>query len=541
VALLQLRKKSDTPTVEWLQQLPHKARKLEEQLYWAAPTLEAYLDKSTLKNRLRRVAMAITSKFQEVNRSQNASNRTSFSSISTTTTMNSQYSHQTMESLRALREHLTRKASLDQQQQRFSSTGSSAANGPFGGIPTEISTPAPASSKSEPSQQTPLSSVLAGNPRTFLRPSIRASLAMIPESTDAMSLSSATSKPANDQTNRTSTNTNLAAPADSSFFDSTLSNDDFASQLEQQKALNARLQQQIMENIRRQEEMVRILQEGGNKKSSDFDSSGRGGMGNNSERSGSFSLPRQTSGGVGMTPAPALSAGGMPMQSPSMRPQQPLRSSLQLSISSNDSGNSGLFQDNGAGLSMSDNQRMQLQPTQQQILNAFQQQQLQRIRSGGMVNHQRQVSGGLSNSATGLSGMGSQQQQQQLALLQAQSMMGGMNQLSSSGMSNLGMQSASQQHQSLQHTTSPPLTSNNMYSQQQQLRGSINSQSSGLSMSGGMNQMPMLLSTTSAGSVSAGGNGIPQGAPSSSGTGQPGSTSMYRGTSGGYSGAMPQK
>jgi hypothetical protein len=47
-----------------MKELPYKARKLEEQLYKTAPSLEAYLEKTTLKHRLKKVAHDITSKFR---------------------------------------------------------------------------------------------------------------------------------------------------------------------------------------------------------------------------------------------------------------------------------------------------------------------------------------------------------------------------------------------------------------------------------------------------------------------------------------------
>lgn len=58
-----LKDRKQNPTPKWLKELPYKARKLEEQLYKSAASLEAYLDESTLKNRLKKVAYAITSQF----------------------------------------------------------------------------------------------------------------------------------------------------------------------------------------------------------------------------------------------------------------------------------------------------------------------------------------------------------------------------------------------------------------------------------------------------------------------------------------------
>lgn len=60
--LLLARKQN--PTKEWLKELPYKARKLEDQLYRGAPTLQDYLDKATLKHRLKRVAKTIVSNYR---------------------------------------------------------------------------------------------------------------------------------------------------------------------------------------------------------------------------------------------------------------------------------------------------------------------------------------------------------------------------------------------------------------------------------------------------------------------------------------------
>lgn len=59
-----LKERKVNPTEKWVKELPYKARKLEEQLYRTASSLEAYLDKSTLKHRLKTVAHAITSQFR---------------------------------------------------------------------------------------------------------------------------------------------------------------------------------------------------------------------------------------------------------------------------------------------------------------------------------------------------------------------------------------------------------------------------------------------------------------------------------------------
>jgi hypothetical protein len=56
-----LRDRKPHPSRGWLKDLPYKARKLEEQLFKTAPSLKEYLNEDTFKDRLTRVAQAITS------------------------------------------------------------------------------------------------------------------------------------------------------------------------------------------------------------------------------------------------------------------------------------------------------------------------------------------------------------------------------------------------------------------------------------------------------------------------------------------------
>lgn len=78
--LLQARKKT-APTKEWMQQLPHKARVLEDRLYRKAPCLEAYLNRSTLKNRLRTLAVTITAHYKTTTKGRTHSKRSSTGSV----------------------------------------------------------------------------------------------------------------------------------------------------------------------------------------------------------------------------------------------------------------------------------------------------------------------------------------------------------------------------------------------------------------------------------------------------------------------------
>lgn len=51
-----------------MKQLPHKARVLEDRLYKRAPSIDAYLNRSTLKNRLKRLAVTITAHYQQMSK-----------------------------------------------------------------------------------------------------------------------------------------------------------------------------------------------------------------------------------------------------------------------------------------------------------------------------------------------------------------------------------------------------------------------------------------------------------------------------------------
>jgi hypothetical protein len=80
--LLYARKKGKNPSRTWLERVPLKAKMLESQLYKNAASLEAYLNRSTLKGRLGKLASAITSHYKQAARSRRSSTRSSASSIS---------------------------------------------------------------------------------------------------------------------------------------------------------------------------------------------------------------------------------------------------------------------------------------------------------------------------------------------------------------------------------------------------------------------------------------------------------------------------
>jgi len=59
-----LHERKNNPPKEWMDQLPHKAQRFEEQLYQRANSPDAYSDSSTLKNRLRNIAVAIGKSYE---------------------------------------------------------------------------------------------------------------------------------------------------------------------------------------------------------------------------------------------------------------------------------------------------------------------------------------------------------------------------------------------------------------------------------------------------------------------------------------------
>ena len=198
--LLRARKRTQ-PSDSWLRQLPTKARKLEERLYRSAPTLEIYEDKSTLKNRLKKLARAIMLRYE------GSSTRSSFrSSVSS---LASSRSGSVVSHLQQHRDSFVSQNSMDslstlnnQMNQQMSGLGVSKERGGS----TNDTKGSEASGTSNNNMDS------------------------IPEEGKG--------------------NGSLSSGADSKI-----------SMLEQQKQANERLQQQIMENIRKQEELLRRLQQ----------------------------------------------------------------------------------------------------------------------------------------------------------------------------------------------------------------------------------------------------------------------------------------
>jgi hypothetical protein len=80
--LLYARKRGKDATKTSLEKIPLKARMMESQLYKNSASLEAYLNRSTLKQRLGRLASAITSHYKKAAQGSGASKRSSTVSVS---------------------------------------------------------------------------------------------------------------------------------------------------------------------------------------------------------------------------------------------------------------------------------------------------------------------------------------------------------------------------------------------------------------------------------------------------------------------------
>jgi hypothetical protein len=232
--LLKARKKVP-PSSEWLQQLPHKAKKLERRLYYSAPSLAAYIDRTTIKLRLQALARDIVSQHRDSRNFENAvasfpppsssfraslhhrpSVRTSTTSIASNSSFTSAIdkhrssviSHASIDSLRDLRDSVDSKVVIDNTAELTTTTTK--------GVKERSGS---ASSKRSTGGDS------ADAPDKKRRQSAAASRPLPPSQNPIVKMSS-----------------------------------ESVSELERQKAVNARLQEQIMENIRLQEELVRKLQ-----------------------------------------------------------------------------------------------------------------------------------------------------------------------------------------------------------------------------------------------------------------------------------------
>jgi hypothetical protein len=288
------------PSDEWLQQLPHKARKLEGRLYHSAPSLEAYIDRITLKTRLKMLARVIMVQYRDSRRSSSGQLPASFLSkasrasagmrscsissqfslpsvASAAVHRNSSISHTSIDSLRSLQESMNTKTSIErppnkkQVQARRSSTKRSTNNGSMQGkkrrsskdtIDTVI--PKGGGSNSHRQSVTSLGSnegdpVLPAPGMTqefFQQQIVNNTLSADPS---AMISASGTLHTAPTALPMGGPIGNIPSELGGQQPPITSSSQNMT-ELERQKAVNALLQEQIMDNIRRQEDLVRRLQ-----------------------------------------------------------------------------------------------------------------------------------------------------------------------------------------------------------------------------------------------------------------------------------------
>lgn len=287
--LLQARK-TDIPSEAWLRELPHKARKLEARLYRKAPSLEAYLDRTTLKIRLKVLARALVRQFSGLKRSSVVSARTSNDSSATIPSHTAPTSVllQANDSLRSFPMGFLNLSSISSTQKsqswsqgRTSETqpesehergheGHSSATASVS-APDQTREPLPSSSSRRSSSVGAMSSsVRAGAPSPLLTPDqmqqyliqnhqqhlmnkdvYRQSLDPQQNlmATSAVQVTSDTAVPLRmpaPQTNQSSTETHMSSCN--------------MSDIEHQRAVNARLQNEIAVNIQRQEQLARFLQ-----------------------------------------------------------------------------------------------------------------------------------------------------------------------------------------------------------------------------------------------------------------------------------------
>jgi hypothetical protein len=233
--LLRARKKTQ-PSPEWLQQLPHKARKLEERLYRTAPSLESYLSKRTLKKRLGKLARTISKQYQQARGSRRASAKRN-----SVTSQSSNFSFASQHSLASARNSMTSHSGLgesgtSQLVANYQATeNSSSTNNAFKG-----------------------DHEVAGNPG--IDPNVVSSSSQPPENNFAPTPRQTSGGNHGDSGVNTRHLDGASGNSHDSRSGSSTVSTSGMSGLERQKAVNAKLQEQIMQNIRQQEELVRRLQ-----------------------------------------------------------------------------------------------------------------------------------------------------------------------------------------------------------------------------------------------------------------------------------------
>jgi len=281
--LLSARKKNQ-PTKEWVRQLPHKARRLEDKLYRTASSLEAYLNRTTLKRRLRNIARIISSQHHRLSklncRSSMSSKRPSV--LSNTSSISSISSLGSLDSFVSAASDASKSTSTEQRRVSFL---------PLTGLNLDSVEPIQtamipnnnaqakqqnSSSKHGTSQQQWQSSVTNESLQNFLMQQL---VEGNNNNSDSLASRSASSSERNNALSNNSVpivnnninNNNTSAPplpVNSSMLmpGQLLVQHDSVSELEQQKAVNAKLQEQIIKDLRQQEARVQELLQGrGNK------------------------------------------------------------------------------------------------------------------------------------------------------------------------------------------------------------------------------------------------------------------------------------
>jgi len=270
--LLKYRKKTQ-PTKEWIYQLPHKVRRLEERLYRNAPSLEAYLDKATLKFRLKKLAGIIAKQFTEARRRRRASSlstastgtifagldRSSFLSRgSRSSTAGSAIglrdSITSIDSLRSLRESLAQGTNLDsesggQTSEKTNRTTAAPApsSGQSGPVPSMIAVSMGEADKNANKDKNGegANNPSGGNKR--MDSSSAAAMQNFPATTLSMPTQQ---QPQQQQNSKDSSQNSFTMQQSSSNF----------SALQRQQQVNDHLQKQLMENMRQQQAIYREMQ-----------------------------------------------------------------------------------------------------------------------------------------------------------------------------------------------------------------------------------------------------------------------------------------
>lgn len=280
VTLLKARKK-ENPTRVWMVQLPIKARKLERRLYHSAASLAAYNDRTTLKQRLLDLVRDIaeqhhesrnfdntvaqikkqqqpSSLFRNSFRSSRGGSVTSQSSIESSSVISQQQqtilnrssfvSTASIDSLRDLRESVDTRATIESITSKI--------------IPSSISRSNSVSSKRSATRGDEHDNAIQDGTSIIDK--------KLKESTDAFDMPAPRQRVRSTKASSRNSTASRSNPGSrsNSFTVGSISNAPLQpppttaeEHRQQQKSINQRLQEQILENIRLQEEIVRKLQQ----------------------------------------------------------------------------------------------------------------------------------------------------------------------------------------------------------------------------------------------------------------------------------------